>query len=68
MLSLIRRPTETIQILTSDGMIELTISDIQHNQARIQIEAPRSIKILRSEIDLAPTTSRLRFFSFSSNK
>lgn len=68
MLSLIRRPSETIQILTSDGMIELTILDIQRNQAKIQIDAPRSIKILRSEIDLIPAASGLRFFSFSSNK
>lgn len=68
MLSLTRRATETIQILTSDGMIEVTISDIQRNHAKIDIEAPRSIKILRSEVDVIPTKSKLKFFNFSSNK
>lgn len=64
MLSLTRRPSETIQILTSDGMIEVTISDIQRNQAKINIEAPKAIKILRSEIDLAPTTPTLKLLNF----
>lgn len=64
MLSLTRRPSETIQILTSDGMIEVTISDIQRDQAKINIEAPKAIKILRSEIDLAPETPVLKLFNF----
>jgi len=67
MLSLIRRPSETIQIVTSDGLIELTISDIQRNQAQIAIEAPKSIKILRSKFD-TPLPKKLRFFNFLSDK
>lgn len=68
MLSLTRRSHETIQILTSDGMIEVTISDIQRNRAKIDIEAPRAIKILRSEIDIAPATPALKLFNFFSNR
>lgn len=68
MLSLIRRPSESIRIVTAEGVIELTISDIQRDQAQIAIEAPKSIKILRSEMDLPPPTSKLRFLNFLSDK
>lgn len=51
MLSLTRRPNESITLYTSDGVIEIQLSDIRGNQARIGIDAPKSIKIVRSEID-----------------
>jgi len=66
MLSLTRRPSETIQIVTSDGLIELTISNIKKNQAQIAIEAPKAIKILRSEVDMP--ASGFGFLNFLSNK
>jgi carbon storage regulator len=51
MLSVTRRPNESITLYTSDGVVEIHLSDIRGNQARIGIEAPKSIKIVRSEID-----------------
>jgi carbon storage regulator len=57
MLSLTRRPNESITLYTSDGIVEILVSQIKGNQARIGIEAPKSINIVRSEI--ANTSSML---------
>lgn len=52
MLLLTRRPNESILLYTSDGVVEIKVSDIKGNQTRIGIDAPKSIKILRSEMDI----------------
>lgn len=51
MLSVTRRPNESITLYTSDGVVEFHLSGIRGNQARIGIDAPKSVKIVRSEID-----------------
>jgi carbon storage regulator CsrA len=53
MLSLTRRENESINLYTSDGVVEIKVSKIRGNQTRIQIDAPKSISIARSEIDSA---------------
>jgi len=50
MLSLTRRTNESITLYTSDGIVEILLSQIKGNQARIGINAPKSIDIVRSEI------------------
>lgn len=57
MLVLGRRVNESIRIHTSDGIIEVLITQIDQNQVKIGFEAPKSIQIVRREID-ATTTAR----------
>lgn len=51
MLSTTLRPDESIRLYTSEGVVEIYLSKIKGNQARIGIDAPKSIKIIRSEFD-----------------
>lgn len=51
MLCLSRRENETINLHTSDGLVEITVSKIRGNQARVNVKAPKSISIARSEVD-----------------
>ena len=64
MPSLIRRPNESITLHTSDGLVKITLSQIKGNQARIGIGAPRSITIVRTEIDVAPPRKSLKVTGF----
>ena len=47
MLQLTRRPNESIII---DGSITVTVVEINGNQVRIGIEAPKEVKIFREEL------------------
>lgn len=51
MLELTRRPDESLRFYTSDGVIEITVHKIKGQQVRLGLDAPRSIKIVRQEID-----------------
>ncbi len=51
MLDLTRRPNESIRLYTSDGVIEITVNKIKGQQVRIGFDAPRSVSIVRREID-----------------
>ena len=48
MLILSRKAGETIQI---GGDIELTITSIEGSRVKVGVVAPRSVKILRGELD-----------------
>jgi len=50
MLTLSRKRDESITILTSQGSITLSITEISGQQARIGIDAPKSISITRMEL------------------
>jgi len=50
MLVLSRRVNESIFLETSDGSIEVTLTNINGNQARIGVRAPKSVVILREEL------------------
>lgn len=50
MLILSRNPGESIRMFTSDGPIDLTFPHVRGNKISIAINAPRAVKILRSEV------------------
>jgi len=50
MLTLTRRPDQSIIIETTDGPIVITITGIKGNQVRIGFEAPDNVDIWREEI------------------
>jgi carbon storage regulator CsrA len=52
MLSLTRRPGESIHLHTANGLIKIILEPNSRNQIRLHIDAPRSVTILRAEIDL----------------
>lgn len=49
-LTLTRRPEQTIKLFTTDGVIEIKITKVIDNKAKIRISAPAHVKILRGEI------------------
>lgn len=51
MLVLSRQVDETLIIRTSDGPIRVTLVDIRGNKVRIGIDAPKSVRVDREEID-----------------
>lgn len=51
MLVLGRNVSQSINIYTSDGLIQVRLSSVAGQQARIGIEAPASVDIVRSEVD-----------------
>lgn len=51
MLVLSRRQGERIRIATEAGDIYLTVVEIRADKVRIGIDAPRSMNILREEVD-----------------
>ena len=51
MLVLGRNVSESINIYTSDGLIQVRLVSVAGQQARIGIEAPASVNIVRSEVD-----------------
>ena len=50
MLVVGRREGETIIIQTTDGEIVVSLERLQGTQARIGIEAPEQVKVLREEL------------------
>ena len=51
-LSLTRRPGEQITIYTTDGPITVQIGETRGHNTRIKIDAPPTVKIFRSELDV----------------
>lgn len=50
MLILSRKPNESLLIESSDGIIELVVTEITSGQVRLGIQAPQNCKILRKEL------------------
>ena len=50
MLILSRQCDETIEIQTTDGVIEVTVTDIRGDKVRLGFNAPRSVRINREEV------------------
>lgn len=50
MLTLTRKPDETIIIGDGEDQIEVTVKEIRRNQVRLGITAPNHIKIFRKEL------------------
>lgn len=50
MLILTRHPNQKIHIHTSDGCVVVAYKGLRDRQAKIGIEAPDSVKILREEV------------------
>lgn len=50
MLSLSRRPGESITIYGSDGETTIVIVDVGRGRCRLGIDAPQKIKIVRTEL------------------
>ena len=47
-LVITRKPSQSFDI--ADGLITVTVMEINRNQAKISINAPNEVKILRSEL------------------
>jgi carbon storage regulator CsrA len=53
MLVLTRRPGEAVTIKTRDGTtIEIMLTGIKGNQARLSFKVPQSVQVLRNELML----------------
>ena len=50
MLVLSRHPQQTVQIHTSDGLIEISINQIKGRRVQLGITAPEEVLILRDEV------------------
>ncbi len=50
MLTLTRKPEESIVIGEGDSRIEVTVKEIRRNQVRIGIQAPENVRIFRKEL------------------
>jgi len=50
MLTLTRKPEESIIIGEGKDRIEVTVKEIRRNQVRIGIQAPENVKIYRKEL------------------
>ena len=50
MLVLTRREGDSVILETSDGPIEISIEEINGAQLRVGFKAPKSVRILRSEL------------------
>lgn len=55
MLLLAQNSREVILLETTDGTIELRITRIEGDEARIGIEVPQSVRIIRQELEQPPT-------------
>ena len=51
MLSLTRNVNESIMLYTTDGPIEIVVTKIKGQQARLGFVAPQTVNIVRTEID-----------------
>ncbi len=47
-----RRQGETITLHTSDGLVTIRVKNIKKEQVWLTLNAPKSINIVRSEIDV----------------
>ncbi|MBQ1267034.1 MAG: carbon storage regulator [Proteobacteria bacterium] len=50
MLTLTRKPEESIIIGEGESRIEVTVKEIRRNQVRIGIQAPEHVRIFRKEL------------------
>jgi len=50
MLVLSRKKGETIQVSSAAGEIRITVAEVRGGRVRLSIEAPRSVRVLRSEL------------------
>lgn len=50
MLTLTRKPEESIIIGEGESRIEVTVKEIRRNQVRIGIQAPENVRIFRKEL------------------
>ena len=50
MLVLTRRSEESIILKTAEGEVEIKFLGFQHGRARVGINAPKSINVVRSEL------------------
>jgi carbon storage regulator len=50
MLTLTRKPEETIVIGEGSERIEVTVKEIRRNQVRLGITAPENVRIFRKEL------------------
>lgn len=51
MLTLGRRENETIHLYTAEGRISITLRDIRGSQAKLAIDAPLGVNVVRAEVD-----------------
>lgn len=51
MLTLGRRDNETIRLYTADGPISITIRDIKNGQAKVSVDAPKCVNVVRAEVE-----------------
>lgn len=47
-LVITRKPRESFEI--ANGLIKVTVTEVARNQVKISIDAPREIKVMRSEL------------------
>jgi len=57
MLVLERKEGQRIILETSDGPIEIVLFNLQQGRAAIGIAAPETVKIIRKELLITPSTS-----------
>lgn len=50
MLVLSRKLTESVRMLTSDGIIDVHVVDVQGDKVRLAFNAPRIVNIARGEL------------------
>lgn len=51
MLVLSRKQGQEITIGEGENLVTLYVADIQHDQVRLAFDAPREIRIMRTEVD-----------------
>lgn len=51
MLVISRKCKEGIILRTADGIVRITVADTRGNRAKIGITAPKTVHVLRSELD-----------------
>lgn len=59
MLKLTRNISQSVFLHTSDGVIEVTICSVDGCQVRLGFDAPQSVNIVRSEIEV--DSSKLQY-------
>lgn len=61
MLVLTRKPTESFELTMADGTtVVVRVAGVEGDHVRVGIEAPRSVKIMRTEIKDDPTRNKPR--------
>lgn len=49
-----RKPEERIRLYTSDGTIEIVVIETDPERARLAIDAPPTVRIMRTELEEEP--------------